>query len=313
MDLRDAGHQYAHWLSATRSPSPHTLRAYGSDIAAFERHIAAHPPTGQLDRESLLGFLESQRQAGLAPNSVKRRASAVRGFCRWLHARGWLDTDPWVGITVSSGRARRLPRVVPGGDLEKLLGVLCEGVDTRDVPDAAGLRQALQFTTLLGVALMIATAVRVNELVQIRCEEIDVAAGRVRVLGKGSRERHVFLTNAWLVELVCGYLTLRRALDISHERLLFNSHGAPLTAAAMRSRLAKAARAAGVPGKVTPHMLRHSAATRLLEAGVDIRVIQRLLGHASLSTTEIYTHVSDRALQRTVTDADILGAMLLHR
>jgi integrase/recombinase XerD len=162
-------------------------------------------------------------------------------------------------------------------------------------------------TTLLGVALMVATGVRVNELVSIRCENIDVIRRTVRILGKGSRERQVFLTNDWLTDLTRDYLSVRLRLGVQHDRLLFNRHLAPLTPPAMRARLATITSSASLGARVTPHMLRHTAATRLIEAGVDIRLIQTLLGHASLSTTEIYTHVSNTALQRVLADADVLG------
>lgn len=165
-------------------------------------------------------------------------------------------------------------------------------------------------TTFLGVALMVATGVRVNEAVEIECSSIDLRGRDIRLIGKGRRERTVFLTNDWITAFVASYLTARATFDIGHSQLLFNLNFEPLTAPAMRSRLAKAALAAGITARVTPHMLRHTAATQLIEAGVDIRHIQRLLGHASLTTTEIYTHVSDRALQQTVSRADVLGKAL---
>ena len=168
-------------------------------------------------------------------------------------------------------------------------------------------------TTLLGVALMVATGVRVNELVGIKCQDIDLPSRSMRLVGKGRRERHVFLTNDWLTGLTGTYLRTRTALGLEQPHLLFNSRHEPLTAPAMRARLVKAARKAGLATRVTPHMLRHTAATQLIEAGVDIRYIQRLLGHASLSTTEIYTHVSDRALRRVLSDADVLQGPLRQR
>jgi integrase/recombinase XerD len=160
---------------------------------------------------------------------------------------------------------------------------------------------------------MVATGARVNEVVSITCDDIDLPNRSVRILGKGRRERQVFLTNDWIKELTAAYLTTRAALDVDHAQLLFNQRCRPLTTAAMRSRLTKAAIAAGLSGRVTPHMLRHTAATQLVEAGVDIRYIQRLLGHASLTTTEIYTHVSDRALRRVVSEADVLGKAIKPR
>jgi site-specific recombinase XerD len=154
---------------------------------------------------------------------------------------------------------------------------------------------------------MVSTGVRVHEVVNFECHDIDLACRAIRLVGKGRRERQVFLTNDWITDLTYAYLEVRGSLDLAHPRLLFNLRYEALTTAAMRSRLAKAARAAGLSQRVTPHMLRHTAATQLIEAGVDIRYIQRLLGHASLSTTELYTHVSDSALKRVVSDADILG------
>jgi site-specific recombinase XerD len=135
----------------------------------------------------------------------------------------------------------------------------------------------------------------------------------MRILGKGRRERHVYLTNDWIAGLMSRYLATRLLLNVQGPTVLFNDRGSPMSPAAMRSRLAKAAEVAGLSERVTPHMLRHTAATQLIEAGVDIRFIQRLLGHASLTTTEIYTHVSDRALRRVVSDADVLGGLVIAR
>jgi integrase/recombinase XerD len=154
---------------------------------------------------------------------------------------------------------------------------------------------------------MVSTGVRVHEVVGFRCQDIDLPGRAIRLLGKGRRERQVFLTNDWIANLTDAYLQVRTSFDLPHPRLLFNHHHETLTTAALRTRLAKAAKTAGIAQHVTPHMLRHTAATQLIEAGVDIRYIQRLLGHASLSTTEIYTHVSDRALKRVVSEADVLG------
>jgi site-specific recombinase XerD len=308
MQVRQAREQYVRWLLVTRDLSPHTIRAYDSDIAAFERHLGGRAFVRNIDRDRLVGFLEDQRAGGLAPSSIRRRASGLRGFCKWLLSYRLLESDPWVGTAIGAGRSRKLPRFVPAHDLDRLLLSLRRNAGS-DGP--SGSRDVLarphESTTLLGVALMVATGARVTEVVSIRCQDIDLMGRAVRILGKGRRERQVFLTNDWIKDLTHAYLETRVALGVEHPQLLFNQRREPLTAAAMRSRLVKAASAAGLGARVTPHMLRHTAATQLIEAGVDIRYIQRLLGHASLSTTEIYTHVSDRALRRVVSDADVLG------
>jgi integrase/recombinase XerD len=314
MRVGQARQQYVRWLRVTRNLSPHTLRAYDSDIAAFERHLGIRAFVSHIDRDRLVAFMEEQRAAGLSSTSIRRRAAAIRGFCKWLLSRRLLAADPWVGTSVASGRSRKLPRLLPTHELDHLLLFLREraDVDEKSDPDRV-LDRPHQSTTLLGVALMVATGVRVNEVVSITCRDIDLAGRSVRIVGKGRRERQVFLTNDWIKDLTQAYLNTRSLLGVAHPHLLFNSRHDPLTEAAMRSRLVKAARDAGLAARVTPHMLRHTAATELIEAGVDIRYIQRLLGHASLSTTEIYTHVSDGALRRVVSGADVLGRSLQRR
>ena len=157
---------------------------------------------------------------------------------------------------------------------------------------------------------MIATGVRVSELVAISCTDIDLPSAAVRVTGKGRKERTVYLPGSWISQLCDLHLASRSRVGSNHQFLLFNRDGAPLTPAAVRARLKVAAQRAGLERAITPHMLRHSAATQLLESGVDIRYVQRLLGHASITTTEIYTHVTDYALRRVVSNANVLERCL---
>ena len=260
MQVSQAREQYVRWLLVTRDLSPHTIRAYDGDIAAFERYLGARAFVRRIDRDRLVGFLEDQRAAGLSPASIRRRASGLRGFCRWLLSARLLKTDPWVGTTIGAGRSRTLPRFVPSHDLDRLLLSLrrTAGIEASgDPPDL--LARPHESTTLLGVALMVATGARVAEVVSIRCQDVDLPSCGLRILGKGRRERQVFLTNDWIKNLTRAYLDTRAALGVRHPELLFNRRREPLTAAAMRSRLVKAAGAAGLGARVTPHMLRHTA------------------------------------------------------
>jgi site-specific recombinase XerD len=304
----DAQRQYMRWLHATKDLSPHTLRAYEGDVIALEEHLGSHAQVRRIDRDCLVAFVEELRGAGLSPTSIRRRVAAIRGFCRWLLARQLLDDDPLVGLTLPTGRRRALPRIIPTHELDRLFSYLQRAALLSGDPQPRAVRaRPHQCTTLLGVALMLATGIRVHEVVGIARDDIDLQAQSIRILGKGRRERQVFLPNSWLTALTANYLQVRGELGIAHARLLFNSCHNPLTTQAMRSRLRKAADAAGLDRQITPHMLRHTAATQLMEAGVDIRFIQRLLGHASLATTELYTHVSDGALKRVVMAADTLA------
>lgn len=311
MQLCEARKEYVRWLIVTRDLSPHTIRAYECDIIALERHLGSCTLASRIGRRQLLDFIAAQRGTGLSSASIRRRAAALRGFCVWLQSRGLLNSDPWPGTSVGASRERKLPRLVPVHELDRLLLFLRQaaGVDDACDPPRA-LPHPHESTTLLAVALMVATGVRVTEAVTIRCQDLDLRGHTVRIVGKGRRERHVFLTDGWIRSLTRSYMKTRTVLGIEQAPLLFNSRHSVLTAAALRSRLIKAGRDAGLRTRVTPHMLRHTAATQLIEAGVDIRFIQRLLGHASLTTTEIYTHVSDEALRQTVSDADVLGRLI---
>jgi site-specific recombinase XerD len=306
----DAQERYIRWLLATRDLSSHTIRAYTADLSCLKRHLGPSLQVIEIDHETLISFIEGQKARGLSPASIKRRVATLRGFCRWLCSRELLDSDPWNSTSLSLERSRRLPRTLPAHELDRLIEFLkrVARVEPAGTPDPASIaKRPYESTTLLAVALMVATGVRVHEVVGITYREVDLPTRTLRLLGKGRRERQVFLTNDWITSLTTAYINARSTLGLQHPNLLFNLRLDPLTPPAMRARLTKAARAAGLTAHVTPHMLRHTAATQLIEAGVDIRYIQRLLGHASLSTTEIYTHVSDRTLRRVVSDADVLG------
>jgi site-specific recombinase XerD len=307
----EAHRQYISWLLATKDLSPHTIRAYDSDVGAFECHLGRGALVARIDQPRFVAFVEEMRAEGLAATSIRRRVSSVRGFCNWLIACRLLEENPSLGIVFSMGQRRTLPRVVSAHDLDQLFAYLRISAS---VDETLSLYKVLDrphdCTTLLAVAIMVTTGVRVNEMVNIDCSDIDLYGGGVRIVGKGRRERQVFLANDWIADFTATYVRARCELGLTHTKLLFSLSGNPLTTQAMRARLAKAAVAAGLKIRVTPHMLRHTAATQLIEAGVDIRYIQRLLGHASLSTTEIYTHVSDSALRKVVTEADVVGRFI---
>jgi site-specific recombinase XerD len=311
MQMQDAHKTFVSWLCTTRGLSSHTVRAYSGDVGILRDHLGHDAPIALLTSQVIVDVVSSLREAGASDNSVRRRVAGIRRFTQWLVADEHLVTDPWAGLALKLPVAKTLPRAVPQGELDQLLRHLCRsaGVSPRQLP-VHPLPRLDDATTLVAVAVIIATGLRVSELTSVRCDDVDLAEARIRVIGKGRRERSVYLPSDWLVGLCRTYIGTRFELGIDHPFLLFNRALRPVTAPAMRGRLAKAGREAGLQRHVTPHMLRHSAATQLLEAGVDIRYVQRLLGHASITTTEIYTHVSDKALRKVVANANVLGALM---
>ena len=311
MNTRQAQRDFVRWLANTKDLAPNTVRAYGSDLEALCLHMGVDAHVRDLSSDAIVGFIESQRSAGLSGASIRRRMSTLRAFSRWLISTQQLDMDPWTQVAVHIRKSRTLPRPIPPSDLKRLLSFLSQAAElSSSSTNRSAFVRPNDVTTLLAVALMFATGLRVGEVVGIRWLDVDISSYSIRVMGKGFRERTVFLPDHWMMHLLGTYLDTRLHLGITHEHLLFNCAGKPLTAAAVRARLARVTSEAGIQRHITPHMLRHSAATQLIESGVDIRYVQRLLGHASLSTTEIYTHVSDLALRQMVTQADVLGKCL---
>ena len=313
MQLQQAQKRFIQWLRSARDLSRNTVRAYTSDTTVLCRHIGLDARVVDFTADLIVGFVEAQRASGISAASIRRRMSVMRIFARWLVDCQLLDLDPWSQVSLEVRKPRRLPRALPAGDLNLLLRSLSRSAGVSSTPGRMGKKvsgRPHQVTTLLAAVLMLATGVRVSELVGIRCIDLDAVGSSICVSGKGSRDRTVFLPDHWTVDLLNAYLNTRADLRVQHPYLLFNRLGGPMTTAAMRSRLATAATEAGLQRRVTPHMLRHSAATQLIESGVDIRYVQRLLGHASLSTTEIYTHVADPALRRVVVEANVIDRCL---
>lgn len=311
MELEQAARDYLDWLAATRTLSEHTLRAYRGDLAALAQEIGGAAPVKRLNANTLVAFISAQRERGLAATTIRRRASALRGFCRWLDRIGEITGDPWRDADIKIRQPKRLPRPARSDSVRSLLASLCRAADVSRVEVPVGpFSRPFEANTLVAVALMLATGIRVGEVTALRCQDFDPEARSLRVTGKGERERHVYVSS-WVVGLVQAQLRTRRTIGVEHNRLLFNRNGGIMTSASVRSRMRRAARCADVHAHITPHILRHTAATQFVDQGVDIRFVQRLLGHASLTTTEQYTYVSDTSLRRVVTQADIIGRALM--
>ena len=311
MRIEEAKEDYVRWLTMTRGLSPHTVRAYGGDVEVLAAHLGAQTRVKSISADRLQDLVGTMRRAGMSDSSIRRRVAGIRSFSQWLLASHLIESDSWFDVPLRLPVARSLPRAVPETELSLLLHYLSAAAGmVAGATSSDAFRRANERTTLLAVGLMIATGVRVGELVGISCSDLDIPSGTVRVTGKGRRERTVYLPGQWISRLCHVHIATRSELASNHQLLLFNRAGDPLSPAAMRTRLTVAARKAGLRRHITPHMLRHSAATQLLESGVDIRYVQQLLGHASITTTEIYTHVTDHALRRMISNADVLERCL---
>ena len=279
--------------SIERGLSPRTVEAYGRDLSRFLAHLERERvrKPQQLRREHVTGFLASLEAQGLGGRSRARALVAVRRFLRHLGAAGALGGDPIEGVQTPRFRPL-LPRVVRSDEAVAL-------IEAVDPDDPLGLRDRAMLEVLYGSGL------RVTELVSLPLSGLDLRSGWVRVLGKGSRERVVPLGEPALAALASyleeGRPALARAAARPSEAVFLSRRGAAMTRQNFFTRLRTIARRAGVPSdRVSPHVLRHAFATDLLEGGADLRAVQSMLGHADLSTTQVYTHVSRSRLRETV-------------
>jgi tyrosine recombinase XerC len=279
-------------LRNERNASPQTLRAYASDLARYlewtER--AAADPFGA-DPRILRRYLADLDRSKYSRRTIARRLSAIRSLFAYLNREGVLTSDP-ASVIATPKLDARLPRLVPSDVLTQLL----------DAPDPAtprGLRDRAILETLY------ATGARVSELVGMDMRDLDEKGGQVRVTGKGDKQR-IFPLHREALARIDAYVrgarpAFRPAPD---ERALFlNRNGTRLTDGGVRRMLSSRLAEIGVATGITPHTLRHTFATHLLEAGADLRTVQDLLGHASLSTTQIYTHLGVQRLQRVHKEA----------
>jgi integrase/recombinase XerD len=281
---------YLDHLRVERRLAGHTLESYARDLSAL---VAFADETGRqaeaLDRASLEEFVRRQMTRGLSPRSVARAVAAVRGFYRFLVVDRQLDRNPADDL--------RPPRAWPA--LPKCLSL--EEVDRLiaqpDITTVRGLRDRAM------IELLYATGLRVSELVGVRAADLHLDEQYLTCIGKGSKERIVPIgeqASEWITRYQS---TARRELmkGRATPRLFLNARGGALSRVGFWKILKQYGRAAGLPRTLSPHVLRHSFATHLLERGADLRAIQLMLGHADLSTTQIYTHVLEARL-RTVYD-----------
>lgn len=269
---------YLDHLRVERALSAHTLAAYSRDLGKLSAQ-AEKTGAAVLDRDLVSAYLIGLQEAGLGARSAARHVSAVRGFAKFLVRERAIELDPC--LTLPRPRAgRRLPRVLTVEDLRALL----------DAPDATTFR-GVRDRAMLHVAY--GAGLRVSELVGLRLADLDLARGLVSAFGKGRKRRLVPLGDAALSTLD-AYLGLRAQHPLAQRStiLFLSPRGGALTRQAFWKAVVAYARSVGIDKPASPHKLRHSFATHLLQGGADLRSVQTMLGHADIATTEIYTHVA---------------------
>jgi integrase/recombinase XerD len=267
-------------LTSERGLATNTVSAYERDLRQYLEYLDGieQPTAGDVS-----GFVASLRAARLAPRTVARKTAAVRMFHRFLVTEGVTGRDPTV-LVESARLPSSLPKALPYQTIERLLVA-----PPPDTPLGRRDRALLEF--------LYGTAARVSEVVALDLSGIDLETGTAILTGKGSKQRLVPL-GSYAIQAIGDYLPDRLAMQRGQQDALFlNARGRRLTRQGVWEIVRKAAQAAGVPrGEVSPHVFRHSAATHMVEGGADLRTVQQLLGHATITTTQVYTRVSPQHL-----------------
>ena len=294
-EIRDA---FLKYLESERNLSAHTIRAYLGDLDSFFEHLEKLDITdfAKLELSQIRSWLANQQVKGGARTTLSRRAVSIRLFTKWATKKGYLAKD--VGATLATPKgARTLPDVLNVADAGLAMDALATRVAEEDGP--------LSKRDCAMVEVLYASGARVSELCGLDLQDIDYERNTIRVIGKGNKERRIPLGNpamraldAWLKE---GRPSL--AGEKSERAVFLGARGKRIDQRAVRTVVYHALEALEGAVKLGPHALRHSAATHLLEGGADLRTVQEILGHASLATTQIYTHVSTERLQKAFKQA----------
>jgi len=277
---------YLDYLAVEKGLAKNSLSSYATDLKKFGDYLADQDiAIDAVDRLSIVRYFQKLRSAGISARSVARALAAIRGLYRFLVVERHLTTDPTENL--ENPRVwTSLPKSIQGEEVDKLLKA-----PDRTTPE--GLRDAAM------LELLYATGLRVSELIRVRIDDLVMDAGFLRTIGKGSKERIVPFGDA-ARDAIVAYSERGRAAFVKQPdpHLFLSTRGRPMSRQSFWMKIVHYARTAGIATHISPHVLRHSFATHLLENGADLRSVQMMLGHSDISTTQIYTHVSRARLQK---------------
>ncbi len=291
--MQEVFNRYVNYLEAERNASPYTVRNYTTDLLDFFQFLRDRGISSltEVDRHILRGYLSRLMGQGIVKVSIARKLSAIRSFYRYLLREGMVATSP-VATTSSPKLDRRLPSFLTLEEIRRLL----EAPD-QSTPQGQRDRAWLE--------LLYASGLRISELARLDMGQVNLDTREIRVWGKGSKERLVLMGKP-AAEALGAYLSRGRPRLLGEKRshaVFLNRYGGRLTERRVQIMLEKYARLAGIGKRVHPHMLRHTFATHLLDGGADLRVVQELLGHANLASTQIYTHVTQSQARKVYLSA----------
>lgn len=315
--LEDACELFLLHCETEKKLSPLTIRAYRGDLACFLKAVGDKRPLAEFAETWIEAAVKAWSADGaLKMITVKRRTACVKALVRWLFRRRLIAFNPLERIHLEFRLPKRLPRNLKTDEIRKLISIKPDSVAARFEKDGEtrlSRREWDQLTARLAIEVLTLTGVRIGELVKVHLADLDFDLRQIRILGKGNRDRYVHfpdeVTTARLKAYKGRAASQFAAVAVEQTTLFLNGMGKPANEQYLRRVIRLYAEDAELARRITPHMLRHTAATQLLEAGLDIRLVQRQLGHSSITTTEIYTHVADHVLRSEISRVNVRGRL----
>ena len=291
-----------------RNLSPLTIKAYQIDLGQFLGYVGQTSSPEEIDKEQIKCYMRHMFEKGLKETSVRRKMICIKTFFHFLECDDLIETSPFHKLRLAIKLPNRLPNVMNLKEVEHLLNISKDasikrlqaepGANDAKRPDGSGAAKRLQDNVIL--ELLFATGMRVGELAKLNLNDIDTSRGVIKVSGKGSRDRIVPIPHLEVGTLIESFIGMKGRTQGDNQSLLSNRSNKRMSAQSIRSIVKKYVQLAQLKKRVTPHTFRHTIATLLLEGGTDIRFVQCMLGHHSLATTQIYTHVSETAQRKAI-------------
>jgi site-specific recombinase XerD len=307
MQLNQACTKFVSGYFSTNERTKKTKSAYDSDLMQFKVFMGEDLPLKSMSGALIERWCAHLRQQGYSPTSIRRKMVVLRVFCSYWVRQGSLRESPFWRVKLSYGRVEQLPRALSAREMRKLLShakrnnssaaaFLNDEWVTRLGSVKASSREYRSLRNLALVDLLFATGLRVGEVSSLNVQDFFARESVFRVKGKGGRDRLAVIVDEETVRVQRKYLEARAQIETRSPALFLNSSSKRLTTQGIANVIAQLRKAAGIERHVTPHMLRHTVATLLLRNGVDIRIVQEFLGHASIATTQRYTHITKEHL-----------------
>lgn len=291
----NASNLFIKHCQAVMNLSDHTLRAYTSDLKKAENFWLERKKITKIKKEDLRDYILYQRdKCQLKESSIKRRIASLKLLFKWAHTENLIAANPFDELHEKIRLPGRLPRALDKRDSNRLKAAIYQIRKSDNIETAC---------KKIAIHLLLETGIRVSELTSIQIADISISDQSIKIKGKGNRQRLVYFLSSDLKISIQNYLKKRLSFS-SDDTFLSIKTKKNITPPHVRLWLKAIASEANIKQRVTPHMLRHTCATQWLEAGLDIRYVQKLLGHHSISTTEIYTHVSDQGLRKALMKAN---------